>query len=162
LSNHVPICKKIVAQIAPMGLILALVLIGSSLFAQTGIVAGLRYTDGPVQGFFGGIQTYNDHISIVGTAEVDESHQAYALQPVVTFKLFDKLYLGGLVGPNVERVELSPTDEIKITYLMNSTGALLAYRFTDRFAGWVGYNHKDTDKLDNKYQIFAGVVSYLD
>jgi hypothetical protein len=161
LSNKRPILKKIIAQTASIWLVLLLVLVGSSLFAQTGIIAGLKYSDGPVQEFLGGIHTYNEHISIVGTAEVMDDGQSYALHPVVTFHIFDKLYLGGLVGPQVETVELEPSEDQKITYLMASSGFILAYKLDPKFLLWAGYDHQFTDKITDNYSIFFGVVSYF-
>ena len=161
MLNHHHFLKKIVALRSFICVVIIVLLTSCSLVAQTGIVSAISYNDHHISGSLGAINRFSDDFAIYFAADVDGYLSDYTCVPVVLFKFSRNFYIGGLIGPQVESVNTSPSSDEKITYLLASTGFLLSFHASPKHSIFIGYNRYLTSKDISQYKITAGIIAYF-
>jgi len=161
MLNHHHFLKKIGAVRSFICVGIIVLLASGSLFGQPGIVSAISYNDHHIYGSIGAINRFSNDFAIYFASDVDGILSDYTCMPVVLFNLSRNFYIGGLIGPQLESVNTSPSSDEKITYLLASTGFLLSFHASPKHSIFIGYNHYLTDKDISHYRITAGLIAYF-
>jgi len=124
-------------------------------------VSGIRFNNGKPFGLFGVLRRYSENFALFINSDVGGEEYSLGGAPIVYFEMSSRIFIGALIGPQLETIDENPDYEKAISYLTATTGLLIMYKFKPSAGLWAGFNYLYTDADIKPVKFGIGFIAGL-